>query len=145
MAHTWSSRIDFAIDQSKLLSQPVRKKNMQSDELRALQAPFKEQYKSDPASAVVEMIATGQLDPEQITCHLESCTTDESGLHPAAGGPGNYACSGHLLLESLVACAGVTLCAVATAMGIKIVSGKVIAKGEIDFRGTLGVDRWRDL
>lgn len=114
---------------------------MQADELRALQAPLKEQYKSDPSAALVHMSVTGELDPARIVCRLEPSPAREAGLHPAAGGPAELACSGDLLLESLVACAGVTLCAVATAMEIPIASGRVIGSGDLDFRGTLGVDR----
>jgi uncharacterized OsmC-like protein len=114
---------------------------MQADELRALQAPLKERYKSDPSAALVRMSVTGQLDPERIVCRLEPSPSREAGLHPSAGGSPGLACSGDLLLESLVACAGVTLCAVATAMGISLRSGRVIGSGELDFRGTLGVDR----
>jgi uncharacterized OsmC-like protein len=114
---------------------------MQADELRALQTPLKEQYKSDPASAMVQMSVTGELDPERIVCRLEPSPSREAGLHPAAGGPVGLACSGDLLLDSLVACAGVTLCAVATAMEIPIASGRVTGSGDLDFRGTLGVDR----
>lgn len=114
---------------------------MTPDELRTLQVPIKEQYKTSPGTALVRMTATATLDPERIACHLAPRDTDLSGLHPAAGGPAGTLCSGDLLLESLAACAGVTFCAVATAMEIEFSAGTVTASGEIDFRGTLGVDR----
>jgi uncharacterized OsmC-like protein len=114
---------------------------MQADELRAIQTPIKERYKTEPAAALVQMSVTGVLYPERIVCRLDPAPSREAGLHPAAGGPEGLACSGDLLLESLVACAGVTLCAVATAMEIPITAGRVIGSGDLDFRGTLGVDR----
>lgn len=114
---------------------------MTPDELRAIQALKKNQYKTAPESAMVPMSVTGTLDPENVACHLPKRETCTSGLHPAAGGPDGTLCSGDMLLESLAACAGVTFCAVATAMGITFSNGTVTAAGEIDFRGTLGVDR----
>lgn len=114
---------------------------MTPDELRTLQTPIKEKYKSSPESALVHMSVTGTLDQGRIACHLPPRDTPTSGLHPAAGGPEGTLCSGDMLLESLAACAGVTFCAVATAMGIIFSEGTVTASGEIDFRGTLGVDR----
>lgn len=115
---------------------------MTADELRALQTPLKEQYRSDPGSAVQQCHAEGRLDVPQVACHIRSSAAERpAGLHPAAGGDGTLACSGDMLLESLVACAGVTLCAVATAMQIELRGGTVIATGEMDFRGTLGIDR----
>lgn len=115
---------------------------MRSEELRGIQAPLKDQYRQDPASAVVVLEADGSLDPEGLTCSVRTGRAlVEAGLHPATGGDGAAVCSGDLLLEALVACAGVTLRAVATALDVPIRSGHVRAEGEIDFRGTLGVDR----
>src|SRR5262249_29684653 len=113
---------------------------MNAEELRERQAPCKARYKSDPASAVVTLRAEGRLDVERLTCKLQTGRTQvEAGLHAAAGGDGVGACSGDMLLESLVACAGVTMTAVATALGIVVRGGRVRAEGELDFRGTLGV------
>ena len=115
---------------------------MQSDELRALQAPIKARYRAEPEAALITMIARGTLDVERIACRIE--TRDDrvdSGLHPAAGGDGTMLCSGDMLLEALVACAGVTLASVATAMGLPVAGGTVTAEGDLDFRGTLAVDR----
>lgn len=110
--------------------------------LRALQAPLKHRYRDDPASAVATLEASGDLDSEGLTCSVRTGRAlVEAGLHPATGGDGSLACSGDLLLEALVACAGVTLRAVATAIGVAIRSGRVHAEGDIDFRGTLAVDR----
>jgi uncharacterized OsmC-like protein len=115
---------------------------MDSTELRAVQAPIKEQYRTDPDAALVTLRADGRLGDESVTCSIDTGRQlVEAGLHPATGGDGLSACSGDLLLQALVACAGVTLRAVATALGIEIVGGTVAAEGEIDFRGTLGVDR----
>lgn len=115
---------------------------MNASELRALQAPLKERYKSDPASALGTMRATGTLDPDSPVCRVTTFAgVVESGLHPATGGDGTKACSGDMLLESLVACAGVTLKAVATAMNIPIRGGTVTAEADLDFRGTLGVSK----
>jgi uncharacterized OsmC-like protein len=115
---------------------------MDSTELRAVQAPLKEQYRDDPTAALVTLRADGRLGDESLTCSVGTGRAlVEAGLHPATGGDGLSACSGDLLLQALVACAGVTLRAVATALGIEIRSGTVAAEGEIDFRGTLGVDR----
>jgi uncharacterized OsmC-like protein len=115
---------------------------MKSDELRGLQAPLKERYREDPESAVVTLKADGDLSGDGVTCSVQTGRAlVEAGLHPATGGDGLAVCSGDLLLEALVACAGVTLRAVATALEIPIRSGRVHAEGEIDFRGTLGVDR----
>jgi uncharacterized OsmC-like protein len=114
---------------------------MTPDELRSLQAPIKEHYRTSPETALVPMSVTGTLDSQRIACQLpprETCTAE---LHPAAGGPEGTLCSGDMLLEALAACAGVTFCAVATAMGIEFTDGTVTASGEVDFRGTLGVDR----
>jgi uncharacterized OsmC-like protein len=112
---------------------------MQASELRALQAPLKEKYRGDPAAALVTLRAEGRLG-EGIACRLDTGRAlVEAGLHPASGGSGVQACSGDMLLEALVACAGVTLKAVATAMGIELKDGTVRAEGDLDFRGTLGV------
>lgn len=114
---------------------------MDAQELRALQAPLKERYRAEPATALVTLRVQGQLG-EGITCKVETGRAlVEAGLHPATGGDGLAACSGDMLLEALIACAGVTLRAVATAMGINLRAGTVTAEGELDFRGTLGVSR----
>jgi len=110
------------------------------DELRALQAPLKTRYREDPSAAVVTLRASGELGAENVTCKVTTGRAlVEAGLHPATGGSGLSACSGDMLLEALVACAGVTLRAVATALGIPIEAGTVTAEGDLDFRGTLGV------
>lgn len=112
---------------------------MTADELKALQAPLKERYRDEPESAVKVMVAEGRISADQ-TCRLATPTGDvDAGLHPAAGGSGEWACSGDMLLQSLIACAGVTFSAVATAMGIPIDEATVRAEGDLDFRGTLGV------
>jgi uncharacterized OsmC-like protein len=113
---------------------------MNVDELRAVQAPLKGKYKDDPASALITLRAEGTLDQGALACRVETGKAlVEAGLHPATGGSGMQACSGDMLLEALVACAGVTLNAVATALEIKIAGGRVSAEGDLDFRGTLGV------
>ena len=113
---------------------------MQSDELRALQAPLKEAYRTAPERAMVTLRADGRLDQSAVSCHVETGRAMvEAGLHPATGGTGLLACSGDLLLQALVACAGVTLRAVATAFAIPVRGGEVHAEGDLDFRGTLGV------
>jgi uncharacterized OsmC-like protein len=110
------------------------------DEIRAVQAPLKARYREDPAAAVVTLRASGDLGVPTVTCRVETGRAMvEAGLHPATGGSGLAACSGDMLLEALVACAGVTLGAVATALGIAIDGGRVTAEGDLDFRGTLGV------
>lgn len=115
---------------------------MNATELRNLQAPLKEKYKGDAGAALVTLKATGELDALGIACRVETGRAlVEAGLHPATGGTGTQACSGDMLLEALVACAGVTLKAVATALGIEIKRGTVRAEGDLDFRGTLGVDK----
>ena len=115
---------------------------MNRAELRELQAPLKEQYRRDPATAVVTLRARGALADGAIACKVETGRAlVEAGLHPATGGSGLQACSGDMLLEALVACAGVTLKAVATVLEIELRGGTVRAEGELDFRGTLGVDR----
>jgi uncharacterized OsmC-like protein len=114
---------------------------MNADQLRALQTPLKEKYRSDPASALVTLRAHGRVG-EGITCRVETGNAIvEAGLHPATGGNGMSACSGDMLLEALVACAGVTLAAVATALGIELRGGSITAEGDLDFRGTLGVSK----
>jgi uncharacterized OsmC-like protein len=114
---------------------------MDSNELKALQAPLKEKYKAQPESATVILKAEGKVG-EGITCKIETGRAlIQAGLHPATGGDGLSLCSGDLLLEALVACAGVTLKAVATAIGINLKDGKIMAEGAIDFRGTLGVSK----
>jgi uncharacterized OsmC-like protein len=114
---------------------------MNSTELKNLQAPLKEKYRSQPESAIITLKAQGKIG-EGISCKVETGRAlVEAGLHPATGGSGLLACSGDLLLEALVACAGVTLQAVATAIGIEIKSGTVKAEGDLDFRGTLGVSK----
>jgi uncharacterized OsmC-like protein len=111
------------------------------DQLRALQAPLKERYRSEPEAALVTLSATGSLD-EGIACSVHvGRALARAGLHPASGGDGSLLCSGDMLLEALVACAGVTLRAVATSLGIPVDGGTVAAEGDLDFRGTLGVDR----
>jgi len=113
---------------------------MDANELRAMQAPIKERYKSEPKSAFITLKAKGTLDDTSIACKVETGRAlSIAGLHPATGGSGMELCSGDMLLEALVACAGVTLKAVATALAIPLKSGKVSAEGDIDFRGTLGV------
>jgi len=114
---------------------------MNAEQLKALQAPIKERYKKDPAAAVVTLRAQGRID-EGIACRVDTGKAlIEAGLHPATGGTGLQACSGDMLLEALVACAGVTLKAVATALGIALRDAKLTAEGDLDFRGTLGVAR----
>ncbi|GAA4678629.1 OsmC family protein [Pseudonocardia yuanmonensis] len=114
---------------------------MDATRLRDVQAPLKEQYKEDPESAVVTLHADGELDGTGVACRVRTATAlAEAGLHPATGGDGTQLCSGDMLLEALVACAGVTLRAVATSMGLEV-SGTVHAEGDLDFRGTLGVDK----
>lgn len=115
---------------------------MDSDELRGIQAPLKERYREDPEQAIVVLEATGDLSGEGVSCSVNTGRAlVEAGLHPATGGDGLSVCSGDMLLEALVACAGVTLRAVATSLGITVRSGSVRAQGDLDFRGTLGVDR----
>ena len=112
---------------------------MKTEELRALQTPIKERYKAQPGAALITLKAQGRLG-EGVTCSVETGKAlATAGLHPATGGDGLSACSGDMLLEALVACAGVTLNAVATAIGVVVRSGTVRAEGDLDFRGTLGV------
>ncbi|MDX1529591.1 MAG: OsmC family protein [Gammaproteobacteria bacterium] len=115
---------------------------MNSKYLKALQAPLKSAYRERPESAVITLKAEGKLGDENISCKVDTGKAlVEAGLHPATGGDGSFACSGDMLLEALVACAGVTLKAVATALEIELRGGKVRAEGDLDFRGTLGVDK----
>lgn len=115
---------------------------MDADALRALQAPIKERYREEPGAAVITLRAAGTLDADGIACKVDTGRAlVEAGLHPSTGGTGTLACSGDMLLEALAACAGVTLRAVATALEIPVRGGTVHAEGELDVRGTLGVDR----
>src|ERR1700704_5478970 len=115
---------------------------MDATALRAMQAPLKDRYKSDPKSAIITLKAKGSLDDTNIACKVETGRAlAVAGLHPATGGSGMELCSGDMLLEALVACAGVTLKAGATALDIPLKSGHVSAEGDLDFRGTLGVDK----
>jgi uncharacterized OsmC-like protein len=112
---------------------------MNAEQLRTMQAPIKERYRKDPSAAVITLRAQGRIG-EGIACRVETGKAlVEAGLHPATGGSGVQACSGDMLLEALVACAGVTLRAVATAIGVDLKDAKVMAEGDLDFRGTLGV------
>jgi uncharacterized OsmC-like protein len=114
---------------------------MEREELRAVQAPLKERYEEEPEAALVTLKASGSLG-DGVSCSVDTGRAlAEAGLHPASGGDGTLLCSGDMLLEALVACAGVTLRAVATSLGIAVESGKVRAEGDLDFRGTLAVDR----
>jgi uncharacterized OsmC-like protein len=114
---------------------------MDATELRNLQAPLKEKYRIEPGSAIITLKAEGEIG-QGISCNVQTGRAlVEAGLHPATGGTGQLACSGDLLLEALVACAGVTLKAVATAIGVDITKGTVKAEGDLDFKGTLGVSK----
>lgn len=111
------------------------------DQLRELQAPLKDRYRTEPEAALVTLSADGSLS-EGVACSVDTGRAlAQAGLHPAAGGDGSLLCSGDMLLEALVACAGVTLRAVATSQGIELRSGRLRAEGDLDFRGTLGVER----
>jgi uncharacterized OsmC-like protein len=115
---------------------------MDADTLRAAQAPLKQQYRDQPETAVITLTAEGDVDDAGIACKVATGRAlVTAGLHPATGGSGLEACSGDMLLEALVACAGVTLKAVATAVGVELKSAHLRAEGDLDFRGTLGVDR----
>ena len=115
---------------------------MDADQLREIQAPLKGKYKDEPGTARILLKASGSLAGDGLTCRVETGKAMvEAGLHPATGGNGMQACSGDMLLEALVACAGVTMKAVATAIGINLRDGKVTAEGNLDFRGTLGVSK----
>jgi uncharacterized OsmC-like protein len=112
---------------------------MNAEELKALQAPIKDRYREEPQAALITLRAQGRIG-EGIACRVDTGRAlIEAGLHPASGGTGMQACSGDMLLEALVACAGVTLNAVATALGIRLTDARVTAEGDLDFRGTLGV------
>lgn len=114
---------------------------MDADELKKMQAPIKARYRDDPAAAVVTLKAEGRIGAG-VTCSLDTGRAMvEAGLHPATGGSGLHACSGDMLLEALVACAGVTLNAVATALDLRVRDATIKAEGDLDFRGTLGVDK----
>ncbi len=114
---------------------------MDAETLKNLQAPIKDKYREDPDTAVITLKAQGRLG-DGVTCSVETGQAlVEAGLHPATGGSGVHACSGDMLLEALVACAGVTMSAVATALELKLSDAKVKAEGDLDFKGTLGVDR----
>ena len=114
---------------------------MDQDELRRVQAPLKERYRDEPSAAVITLRAEGSLSDSDVTCSVQTGQAlVAAGLHPATGGDGSFACSGDMLLQALVACAGVTLRSVATNRGIEV-RGSVRAEGDLDFRGTLGVDR----
>jgi len=114
---------------------------VERDELRAVQAPLKQRYMVEPDAALVTLAAEGSLG-DGVSCSVNTGRAiAEAGLHPASGGDGSLLCSGDMLLEALAACAGVTLRAVATSLGIAVRSGRVRAEGDLDFRGTLGVDR----
>jgi len=114
---------------------------MNAEELRSLQTPLKERYRERPEAALITLRAQGRIG-EGVTCRVETGRAlVEAGLHPATGGTGFHACSGDMLLEALAACAGVTLSAVATAIGVDIREGVVRAEGDLDFRGTLGVSK----
>jgi uncharacterized OsmC-like protein len=116
--------------------------DMSREELQAVQTPLKERYRDDPDAAVVTMRAEGDVDSSAVSCSVQTGRAlVEAGLHPASGGDGTLACSGDMLLQALVACAGVTLKAVATNREIELDGGRVIAEGDLDFRGTLAVDR----
>ena len=113
---------------------------MDAEGLRAVQQPLKDAYREDPAQAVITLRANGELGAENISCSVETGQAMAvAGLHPATGGDGTLACSGDMLLQALVACAGVTLRAVATSLGIEVPGGTVRAEGDLDFRGTLAV------
>ena len=115
---------------------------MNADDLKTMQAPLKARYRETPDAAVVTLRAEGAIGADGLACRVETGRAlVEAGLHPATGGSGMQACSGDMLLEALVACAGVTLAAVATALDFKYRSGRVRAEGELDFRGTLGVEK----
>jgi uncharacterized OsmC-like protein len=115
---------------------------MERSALQALQAPLKERYRAEPQAAVITLRADGRLGDEKVSCSVETGRAlVEAGLHQATGGPGTLACSGDMLLQALVACAGVTLRAVATSLEIPVRGGTVRAEGDLDFRGTLGVSK----
>ena len=113
---------------------------MNAEQLREVQAPLKAQYREAPTTAMITLSAQGELDDVTVSCRVETGRAlVQAGLHPATGGDGSTACSGDLLLQALVACAGVTLKAVATAINVPLQGGRVVAEGDLDFRGTLGM------
>jgi uncharacterized OsmC-like protein len=115
---------------------------MRREELRAIQAPLKDRYRQDPEAGLVTLRASAELDSAEISCSVQTGRKlVEAGLHPASGGDGSLACSGDMLLQALVACAGVTLRSVAVNRQIPLTGGQIRAEGELDFRGTMGVDR----
>jgi uncharacterized OsmC-like protein len=115
---------------------------MDAEELRSIQAPLKDRYRTEPEAARITLRASGELDSASVACKVETGRAMVvAGLHPASGGSGAELCSGDMLLEALVACAGVTLKAVATSTGVPLRSGRVLAEGDLDFRGTLSVGR----
>ena len=116
---------------------------MNDQQLRAVQAPLKDRYRTEPTTALATLRVRGALNRQRLSCAIETGRgrVTEAGLHPMAGGDGSLACSADMLLESLIGCAGVTLCAVATAMNIPFETGTITAEGDVDFRGTLGVSR----
>jgi uncharacterized OsmC-like protein len=115
---------------------------MDADELRSLQGPLKERYQAEPEAARVTLRAEGRLDGQDVSCSVQTGQAlVAAGLHPATGGDGTLACSGDMLLQALAACAGVTLRAVATSIGVEVRGGTVTVEGDLDFRGTLSVDR----
>jgi uncharacterized OsmC-like protein len=131
-----------AVCQPRVYTPIERRGSLNADELRATQAPLKDRYRADAKAGLVTLKASGALDSAAIACKVETGRAlAVAGLHPATGGSGAELCSGDMLLEALVACAGVTLKAVATSMGIALRSGEVAAEGDLDFRGTLGVDK----
>jgi uncharacterized OsmC-like protein len=115
---------------------------MNREKLQAAQSPLKQRYRDDPESGVVTLRADAELDDVEVSCSVQTGRAlVEAGLHPASGGDGTLACSGDMLLQALVACAGVTLRAIAVNRDIPVANGRITAEGELDFRGTLGVDR----
>jgi uncharacterized OsmC-like protein len=115
---------------------------MNAEQLRALQAPLKDSYRNDAAAAAVTLSSSGELDAEDVACRVDTGKAlVDAGLHPATGGTGALACSGNMLLDALVACAGVTLKAVATAIEFRLQGGRIRAEGDLDFRGTLGLSK----
>jgi uncharacterized OsmC-like protein len=113
---------------------------MNRDQLRAVQKPLKQQYRDEPAAALITLQAEGSLELDEVSCSVQTGRAlVEAGLHPATGGDGSFACSGDMLLQALVACAGVTLRSVATNRGLEV-GGTIRAEGDLDFRGTLGID-----
>ncbi|MQA15826.1 MAG: OsmC family peroxiredoxin [Pseudonocardiaceae bacterium] len=115
---------------------------MDAASLRQVQTPLKDRYRAEPGTAVVTLEATGELDSAAVACRVETATAlVEAGLHPASGGDGTQLCSGDMLLQALVACAGVTVRAVAISLELPVRGGRLRAAGDVDFRGTLGVDR----